>query len=502
MICVACHKRGGDATDRCPFCGTPYEHASKEQFSPEFVANLDKECLYDFHVKNIDLDFDMDAVHRMMVSFGLEEDDHAVDHTVPTMPMDEPEEEEDIPAPRASVRQPEAAAQEEPPKEPNQEDGSSDGRFKLSKKTKYLIMKAAACIVGGILLIWFLYQLLFHIGTWQPFVKSLDEGDYTKASEIYYEHTGGGFQKKANKHMKDEMWDTLEDYRYNRISGVDAKTRLDAMAVLLGDDAGDTAQIYTEAAELEKSKKAYQNGMRFYEMGDYISAVESWSQVSPDDVDNYAHLQTLLEDPFVVEKLKNGIVNTPGKSSNDLLQGLLYLQSILPDEKDIGSVVDDIQDDASAEIGNNQGDGVASGSSGEGEDVGFSSDIVVNQDCPIYISEIKPTKPNPDGYINLIIRWQNRSGRTIDSVTFYVQPTSEFGYVLSCRKNNYSIYRAIDNGPYENGTGTPSDTWMWRNVWSNSLIQAVDLLQVVIEYADGGQDVIDTESGLKALMVE
>ena len=93
MICVACHKRGGDATDRCPFCGTPYEHASKEQFSPEFVANLDKECLYDFHVKNIDLDFDMDAVHRMMVSFGLEEDDHAVDHTVPTMPMDEPDEE-------------------------------------------------------------------------------------------------------------------------------------------------------------------------------------------------------------------------------------------------------------------------------------------------------------------------------------------------------------------------------------------------------------------------
>lgn len=501
MICVACHKRGGSATDKCPFCGTPYEHASKEQFSPEFVANLDKECLYDFHIKNIDLDFDMDAVHRMMVAFGLEqEDDQKPPAAMPPISgagVEESKEE----APSQSSLDSHNTEPEEADEEP-QPAAMERPYFALSKKTKLALIKYGCYVLGAVLLIWFISRLLFHIGTWQPFVRSWEEGDYAKAAEIYQQQDSAGFHRKANNYMKDAMQDTLEDYRHNRISGVEAKERLDAMAILLGEDAGDTAEIYDEAAELEKSKKAYQNGMQFYEMGDYISAVESWSQVTPEDSDNYERIQALMKDQVVVTRLKEGIVNSAGETSSEIMQGLLYLQSMLPDGTDLNAAVDDVQDDASAEVGGNHGNGVAAGASGEGEDVGFSSDIVVNQDCPIYISEIRPTKPTPDGYINLIIRWQNRSGRTIDSVTFYVQPTSEFGYVLSCRKNQYSLYRAVDNGPYANGEGTPSETWMWRNVWSNSLIQAVDLLEVVIDYEDGGQDIIDTEAGLAALQAK
>lgn len=525
MICVACHKRGGSAKDKCPFCGTPYEEASNEQFSPEFIVSLDKGALFDFHIKNIDLDFDMDAVHRMNVALGLETDDSIdknkyesdIDTETPRRsplvediglyhePVTIDSEDKTIDS-EPSESQPEASnsATQNVEEENTQSEiddvnfKSNTGNIKWGELTLHILKWSLFFIV----LFFIVKYIFFYIGTWQPFKESLDSGNYTEAVAIYNDCDSSYFRKKADKAVSSEMSSILSSYQSNKITGKDAKAQLDTLASVCGSDNQEVIDIYNDATEIEQSKRAYQEGMQHYELGEYAEAAECWAKVSPKDTSNYESLQKLLSDKKVVSKMEEDIKSDSDKSQNQILQGLLYLQSIIGDKNALKKSIESIQAEATDEVKDFYGNGVADGplANEEIEDpIDFSADIVVNQDCPILISEVKPSRPSGDGSINLIIKWVNRSGRDIDRVVFYVQPTSEYGYLLSCRKGNYSLYYAIDEGPYPNGTGTPSDTWMWRNAWYNSLIQKVELLQVVIDYTDGEREVISGEKSLEAL---
>lgn len=116
---------------------------------------------------------------------------------------------------------------------------------------------------------------------------------------------------------------------------------------------------------------------------------------------------------------------------------------------------------------------------------------------PIEIYDIDVSSPDANGYVDLYIRWKNTGTKTIQEIIFYTVPLDNFGGVVSSKKDgNYSLYSARDIGPYKPGKGTPSDSWAWENVWSNSMISAAEVQQVIIFYTDGTIKSIEDPSKL------
>lgn len=482
MICLACHKKGGPATDKCPFCGTPYTAASSAVFSDEFHLAMDKEAMFDFHVKNIDMDFDMDCVHRMNKALGIGKTaDYEDDDT--KKPSEDPPPEPVPPLPE----EPDESGQKE-------------------QKTYPPVVKTAIRIGGGIslllVLIFALWGIFFYLGTWQPFQKALHEGDYEKAVEIYDRSTNKMFRSKAEKSLTSQADAVLEAYRNGEITGQEARSKLDALSLVSG-SSDDLADVYSEAAEIERSKKAYQEGLLLYQAGDYVSAMEAWSGISEKDPQSSAEAKRLLEDEKVKKALNSEIsaqVNGEGNMpSSRLMQALVFLKGLLPEFPNLDTSIAQLEPLTAKEYGENGlGNGTAGGQSGESFDL-FAEDVEINRNAPVKIMQIKTTRPNVEGGIDLFIRWQNRSGQTISRIIFIVKPTNEFGTVMNCRKQGYSTYYAIDKGPYENGKGTPSDTWKWSNAWFNPLISKAELMSVHIEYGGNNSITISDPETLNAL---
>lgn len=495
MICLACHKKGGQAKDRCPFCGTPYTAESQEKFSEAFQLSMDKEALFDFHVRNIDLDFDMDCVHRMNKALGIGKTTDYDDDEGPDEPPDPDEVDKDLNG------IPDHLQGDQPSEEPAESENGDDSHGKLGSPQAKLAIRIVGAIILALILFFAFRCIFFYLGTWQPFQKALSEGDYVKAVEIYDKSSSRSFRNQAKSALDTQAAQVLEDYRENRITGEEARKRLDSLAMVSGTD--ELSDTYSEAAALERSKKAYQEGLIYYQAGDYVSATECWANVSEADTQNYQDVKAKLAEDKVQQALQSEVdgykADQSSESPSRLMQALMFLKSLLPDIKGIDSQISDLEPFAAQEyIAHGMGNGTATGVGGQTFDQ-FTSDVEINKNAPVKISTFRTTRPNTNGGIDLIIRWQNRSGRVIKRIIFIVKPTNDNGTELGCRKNGYSTYYAIDNGPYANGQGTPTDTWMWENAWYNSLIAKASLLQVNIEYEDGGSATISDEDSLNAL---
>jgi hypothetical protein len=100
------------------------------------------------------------------------------------------------------------------------------------------------------------------------------------------------------------------------------------------------------------------------------------------------------------------------------------------------------------------------------------------------VSRLSVDDPNSAGGVDVRVRFQNRSEKTIKYARFSVTPYNAVGDVVSCRIRGYSNATLSVTRPVRPGVWYGDDT-VWETVWYNSTIVRGQLTSVEIEYMDG-----------------
>lgn len=110
------------------------------------------------------------------------------------------------------------------------------------------------------------------------------------------------------------------------------------------------------------------------------------------------------------------------------------------------------------------------------------------------------------GGIDVDIGWENTSSKTIKYIHFFIEPYNAVGDKVRCEIWNQSLAHLSSTGPHETGYNSyfivdyldnGSPVWWgmsWENVWYNSDIRNLKIIEVRIEYMDGTELTIDKDT--------
>ena len=92
-----------------------------------------------------------------------------------------------------------------------------------------------------------------------------------------------------------------------------------------------------------------------------------------------------------------------------------------------------------------------------------------------------------DSYWTLKLEWENKSVKTIKSIRFSLVALDEKGNILTCSdyQGKWTVFDAIDPHEYEHGEGSFNKDYKWNKAFYGSLVAAVKLTGIYIEYTDG-----------------
>ena len=249
---------------------------------------------------------------------------------------------------------------------------------------------------------------------------------------------------------------------------------------------GEAEAVYAQAAAVEQSKKAYQDGL---DTKSVSSRLECWRKVSMDDPDTYSAMLANLSD-HAREYKRIIFVEAASLPESDALSRLILLQSFYPGDPEISAKIRDIQ--AGVPV---------SGPAPEqpGETVEPTSLISIT-------SAYVQTNSMWGDDVDLCINWENISGKKIEEVDFEVIPYDSGGNQVTTKKANedgqyYSRYLARDIGPFDDGYVTPANH-RWEDAWVNSSIAGMAIDKVSILFVGEETPSVITDAAAIAALFE
>ena len=111
--------------------------------------------------------------------------------------------------------------------------------------------------------------------------------------------------------------------------------------------------------------------------------------------------------------------------------------------------------------------------------------------APVVISVAGISNINSVGGIDVYINFTNTSGRTINYLTFVVEAYNRVGDPVRCEIKRSSTVALRATGPYQHGRGTSIlNPGRWETVFYNHSIREIKLKEIIIEYANGQEEII------------
>lgn len=350
---------------------------------------------------------------------------------------------------------------------------------KLSKSINFSTKKWIAAAVGMIAVL-----LLFYMGN--GFLSTLYFGnlcsdrEYQEAVVYYQGKSNAVFKLSASKKAEKAVDGILDAYMERELDASESTAALSVMASI-PNAAERAGEVKTTVDLIEKSRNSYEAGAHTDQV---IERLYYWLDVAEVDTANYEAVNKDVQENGnkyesrvlrVVDALIQSGKRGQAKWCLEILQEW-FPESGYDDRIAVMAEVDSVPME------------ITSISDIESPETTLNS---------IEIYDIDVSSPDSEGYVDLYIRWKNTGTKTIQEIVFYTVPLDNFGGVLSSKKDgNYSLYSARDIGPYKPGKGTPTDSWAWDNVWSNSMISAAEVQQVIIFYTDGTIKSIEDPSRL------
>lgn len=305
--------------------------------------------------------------------------------------------------------------------------------------------------------------------------------EYQEAAQYYQGKKNVIFRLSANDHAERVPLEILNMYMEQKMS-VEESTAALAVISSIPSAVENAGTVKTRIDRVELSRNAYEAGAHTDQV---INRLYYWLSVVEEDAKHYGAVQTDIEkngDKYRgrVTRLMSALIQNGKRGQAKWC--LEILKKWFPDAsyedwdpalEDVELVPMDIEDVSVAAA----------------DDPSMS---------PIEIYGVKVSSPDAEGYVDLYIQWKNTGTKTIQEIIFYTLPLDNFGSVLSSKRDgNYSLYGARDVGPYKPGKGTPTNSWAWEKAWSNSMISAAEVQQVIIFYTDGSVKSVEDPSKLQ-----
>lgn len=303
---------------------------------------------------------------------------------------------------------------------------------------------------------------------------------YSSIAKHYDDCLEEGTGEEALLLMSEDLETWVQKYATESCTAEELKDIISAYASI-GDMQETAENAYAQAAIMEQSKKAYQEGLAASSIS---GRLECWRGVSMEDASSYGAMLSNLSEHAVEYKY---IIFTEAASlsESDALSRLILLQSFYPGDTDIAARIRAIQ----------AGEKPVAPPNNETPDVPSEP---AQTSRYISISRAAVHSGGWNGEIDLYIDWRNISGKQVDEVDFEVVPYNQAGEQVSTKIADvngdfYSRYLARDVGPFEDGYVTPSKH-LWSDAWINGSISSVTIDKVSIFFSGEENPVIITDA--------
>lgn len=335
--------------------------------------------------------------------------------------------------------------------------GNSGKRRALSKFKGKLSLRIAAVV--GVLLTLVLIcavmvgQRIRYNKDYTAFCGYIDTRDYGNAYAVYEDR---GFGKKGSEYLISAIDKLVLDYAKNRISAEELNASLSALDSFKS-VSNEVSAARVTAGKLEESKNSYVYGKN---TPDIYTRLSNWQNVIELDEVNYLAVKQNIENSREVyeQTLGEEIRYYSTRSRAYAQRRWQVLQYWYPDSGIVSEWAEEYESESSKPL----------------------------SIYPISIKNISLIE-GKNGYWSLRIDWTNESAKTINSIRFSLAAYDNKEKIVTCSDEHgtWSIFDAIDPGPFGPGEGHDSSSYLWHNAWYGTNIAKTALTGVYIEYKDG-----------------
>lgn len=346
---------------------------------------------------------------------------------------------------------------------------------------------STAMMVKGFSLAAFLMVAAFLFSNWtkptplEEITRSIEAGNYTGIADLYEScvKADSSNQGILLPLMSQDLSDKLGAYAGDECTAAELAEVIDAYEGISA-MRQTCSSVYTQAAALEVSKLAYQQGLSELTI---LARLECWRGVIDPDTGSMAAMREDLDNH--AEQYKASAFLEAGEMQPKAALSKMYmLQAFYPDDQDVLSEISNLQAKAFSQQGSTAGAVVPDM---ESSNAGGSL---------IRVAGISTSTADIYGNVDLYIKWMNTSGREIEQIYFTVVPLDYRGNTLTTTVDNgdglYSKFIAAmgtSMGPYADGYVAP-DGFFWKDAWCNHSIVSVNLVEVSLFFTGENSPVI------------
>lgn len=356
---------------------------------------------------------------------------------------------------------------------------------KSKQKRNNIIIKNI--FFAAILMLFFFiigYFIINYITPYYSFNFDIKNNKYSSALDLYNKNKNNDkFKEKAILLLNQNLENTIESYLQDNISVEIVVEKLNEYSRFEG--MKDSIEKYKDySSDIENSKNSYILGQKALDSSEYLEALDYWNQVFTKDSNYQVILNTIhnKEETIVSNSLLECLEYLSNNDTEHYEYGLSLLKQWYPKNNNVNKYYSQLDNKYNKGFIVYNDSFINNNVDLEKE---YSSDVDKNN--PIEIKSTKVSMPKSNGSVDLYIEWVNKTGKTIKSVSFIVQPFDEFGNEMKCNKNGYSYYKANANGSWINGDGM-DDSFYWPQAWFNTRISTVKILKAEIVYIDDTKD--------------
>lgn len=289
--------------------------------------------------------------------------------------------------------------------------------------------------------------------------KAIEAGDYQQTVEYYNECTtrDPNSREELLQMLAAALDDNLEAYAADEIPASQLADMISAYSGISAMEAKCDA-VYDQAADLEKSKTAYQQGLVETSI---IARLRAWQSVIPEDTGSMAAVQTALSENADAYK-EMGIQESKSMDTASAIAALTLLQTYYPGDKVVTDAILErkLEDSRPTQEIPSSVDDPLDGTMAE-------------ENWPVAVGDIRVEYNRETSSYDLYIPWENISGTEIDNLYFLVTaldagglPVVSSGYNEDDELVQYSQYLAnMPGGPFEIDYQMP-DNGYWQSAFT------------------------------------
>ena len=353
------------------------------------------------------------------------------------------------------------------------------------QKRNILPMKSIFFITISILFFFIIvYFIVNYITPYYSFNFDIKNNKYSSALNLYNKNKNNDkFKEKVILLLNQDLENTIESYLQDNITIEIVVEKLNEYSKFEG--MKESIKKYKDySSDIENSKNSYILGQRALDSSEYLVALDYWKQVLTNDSNYQIILNTIhaKEETIVSNSLLECLQYLSNNDIEHYEYGLSLLKQWYPKNNDVNKYYSQLDNKSNNGFIVDNDSFINDSVDPEKE---YSSEVDKNN--PIEIKNTKVSMPKSNGSVDLYIEWINKTGKTIKSISFIVQPFDEFGNEMKCNKNGYSFYKANASGSWINGDGM-DDNFYWPQAWFNTRISTVKIFKAEIVYIDDTKD--------------